>query len=183
MNELDLSTYIDKEVLDRDIMHTEIMNKIIIQIYNGWPGKIGLERVVEKVFFLAKRVQQYAKVMDKSEIETLELLAESKDCNYMNYFQNANIPDISDVYVFNTIEEFLFVFPSKKYICPCCGGISTNHQECNSGKNIDKESTEACNWKVYGLFFDMNKGIRVIIKSTFTGLPRPIKMFKPIEMK
>lgn len=72
------------------LMQSEIMNKIIVEIYNGWPGQVGLERVIEKVNWLCKKVPQYAKVMDKTELETLELFAKSRNCNYINYFQDAN---------------------------------------------------------------------------------------------
>lgn len=164
------------------LLQSEIMNKIIVEVYNGWPGKIGLERVIEKVTFLCERVPQYAKVMGKSELETLELFAKSRTCNYTNYFQNAHFPDLSEVYVFDTIEDLKAKFPSKQYQCPCCGGISTDYQQCNSGKYIDEKVKEVCNWKAYGLFGDMGKGIKVIIKSMFTDIPKPITMFKPIEL-
>lgn len=171
----------DNMALPADLMQSEIMNEIIIEIYNGWPGKIGLQRVIETVTFLCERVPQYSKVMGKTELETLELFAKSRNCSYINYFQNANFPDLSEVYVFDTIEDVKARFPSKQYQCPCCGGISTDYQECNSGKKIDKKG-KVCDWKVYGLFGDMGKGIKIIVKSMLTDFPRPIAMFKPVEL-
>ena len=69
-------------VLPAALLQSEIMNKIIVEIYNGWPGENGLQRVIEKVNFLCERVPQYAKVMGKTELETLELFAKSRNCNY-----------------------------------------------------------------------------------------------------
>lgn len=169
-------------VLPAALMQSEIMNKIIVEVYNGWSGETGLQRVENVVKFLYERVPQYAKVMSKTELETLEILAKSRNCNYTNYFQNANFPDLSDVFVFENIEELKAKFPSKKYQCPACGGISTDYQECNSGKTVDKKGKEVCDWKVYGLFGDMGKGIKVLIKDMFTEIPKPFKMFKPVEL-
>jgi hypothetical protein len=161
------------------LLQSDIMNKIIVEIYNGWPGKTGLQRVIEKVTFLCERVPQYAKIMGKTELETLELFAKSKNCNYTNYFQNVNFPDLTEVYIFDTIQDFKAKFPSKQYTCPRCAGISTDYQECNSGRAVDKK---VCNWKVYGLFGDMGEGIKVIIKSMFNEIPKPVAMFKPVEL-
>lgn len=169
-------------VLLEGFMQSGITNKIIVEVYNGWPGEIGLERVKNVVTFLCERVPQYAKVMGKTELDTLELFVKSRNCNFTNYFQNANIPDLTDVYVFDTIEDLNSKFPSKKYQCPCCGGITTDYQACNSGKTIDNKGKEACNWKIYGLFGDMGKGIKVIIKGMFTEIPKPVAMFKPVEL-
>jgi hypothetical protein len=169
-------------MLPAALMQSEIMNKIIVEVYNGWPGQTGLERVKNVVTFICDRVPQYAKVMGKSELETLELFAKSRNCNYTNYFQNANFPDLLEVFVFDTIEDLKARFPSKQYQCPCCGGISTDYQECNSGKIVDKKGKEICNWKVYGLFGDMGKGIKVIVKNMFTDIPKPVAMFKPVEL-
>lgn len=164
-------------------LKSEIMNKIIVEVYNGWPGKIGKERVTRLIAFLLQRVPQYAEVMGKTELETLEILAKSRTCNYTNFFQEANIPDLSKVLVFETVEDFKARFPSGKYQCPNCGGISTSFSTCDSGKTVDKKSKEICNWKVFGLFGDLGKGIQVIIKDKFVEVPTPIKMFKPVELE
>lgn len=169
-------------VLPAALMQSEIMNKIIVEIYNGWPGKMGLERVAEKVLFIIERVPQYAKVMGKSELETLEIMANARRINYTNWFQNAYFPDLSEVYVFDTVEDFKKQFPSGKYQCPKCKGITTDYQQCNSGVITDKRKKEVCDWKVYGLFGGLGEEIKVIIKDHFIDIPKPISMFKPVEL-
>jgi len=165
-----------------NLMQSNIMNEIIVEIYNGWPGPTGRQRVVDKVTFICERIPQYAKIMDKTELEALEILAKARTCNYVNYFQDANIPNLSDVYVFDTLDDLKARFPSKKYCCPRCEGISTDPQVCNSGIIIDKKKKQECDWKVYGLFGDLGKGIRVLVKSKSPDYPRPITIFKPIEL-
>lgn len=178
IQDLDFGTLVPPD----ELMQSDIMNAIIVEIYNGWPGPTGRQRVVDKVRFLCERVPQYAKVMGKTELETLEALAKSRNCNYTNYFQDANIPDLSDVYVFDTLEDVRVRFPSKQYVCPRCEGITTDPQECNSGVIVDKKKKEVCNWKSYGLFGTLGKGINVLVKSKSQGFPRPINIFKPIEL-
>ncbi len=163
-----------------DLLQSDIMNKIIVEIYNGWPGETGIQRVIQKVKLLSERVPEYAKAMGKTELETLELFAKSRTCNYTNWFQEANFPILSEVYIFDTIDDFKAKFPSKQYQCPNCNGISTNPQVCNSGKEI--KGKEICDWKVFGLFGDLGKGIKVIVKDLFTDIPKPTAMFKPIEL-
>jgi len=60
-----------------------------------------------------------------------------------------------------------------KYICPNCEKESTDPYEC---------SQEKCDWKVYGLFGDLGKGIKVIIKDKFLEHPVPMRIFKPVEL-
>jgi hypothetical protein len=162
------------------LLKSEIMDKIIVEIYNGWPGETGLSRVINAVNFIFDMIPQYAQVMGKSELETLELIAKARNVNYVNYFQNANFPDLMGVYVFDSNESFLSEFPSKKFLCPCCGGISTDPQKCDSGKKMSKK--EICNWKSYGLFGTLGKGIHVVFKDKFEITPKPVEIFKPIEL-
>ena len=81
----------------------------------------------------------------------------------MNYYQDCNMPKIEgdNVFVFETVDDFLKSIPSKKFICPCCKGITTNPYECNS--EIKKDN-KTCDWKVYGLF-DLGH-VTVFVKDT-----------------
>lgn len=172
----------DINVLPDGFMQSEIMNKIIVEIYNGWPGKIGLERVKDAISFISERIPQYAKVTEKSELETLEIIAKARRVCYTNWFQNAYLPDLSSVYVFDTVEGFRAQFPSGNYQCPKCKGLSTDFQECNSGVFVDKKKKVVCNWKVYGLFGGLGEEIKVVIKDQFENFPKPFSMFRPIEL-
>lgn len=87
---------------------------------------------------------------------------------YMNYYQEANQPEINSdrVQVFETVEEMLKSIGEKEFRCPACGGVSTNPYQCNSGI---EENGKVCDWKVYGLFGDLGKGILVYCKDQLRG--------------
>ncbi len=174
------ATCVDALLLLSDFNNeSEIINKIVLEVYNGWPGKTGESRVLDCLKFIEKRIPQYAKLMNMSNSLTLEVIANRRRVNYTNWFQNGYIPDLSDVMVFETVQDFKNRFPSGQSICPACESISTDFSVCNSGKKI---KGKVCDWKVYGLFGDMGKGIRVIIKDKFMEFPKPTVMFRPIEL-
>lgn len=87
---------------------------------------------------------------------------------YMNYYQDSNQPLIEGehVRVFDALEEFLSSVSDKRFRCPACGGISSNPYECNSGV---ASGGKKCDWKVSGLFGDMEKGCFVYIKDKVKG--------------
>jgi len=95
---------------------------------------------------------------------------------YMNYYQDGNQPKITgiEVKVFETVEDFQKTVANKGFRCPRCGGVSKNPQTCTIGKLMSKN--KKCDWKSYGLFGHLGKGITVYIKTN--GIPIPI--FKPI---
>jgi hypothetical protein len=86
----------------------------------------------------------------------------------MNYYQDSNQPEIKAerARVFETVTELLASIGSTGFRCPNCGGVSKSPYECTSGK---KTRGEACDWKVYGLFGHMGKGISVYVKESLKG--------------
>lgn len=121
--------------------------------------------------------QHYAKKLNISQQEVLYLWEKNRTYWALNYYQQANFPKITakDVYFFNSSNDFHKRFPSRQYICPACNSISTNMMICNSGKEIDGK---VCDWKSFGLFGCLGKGITVILKDNL----KPIQIFKPIEL-
>lgn len=95
--------------------------------------------------------------------EILTAWENNRDYWYMNYYQDANQPEIKgdNVRVFNTVDELLESIGEKKFRCPACNGISTNPYACNSGEKV---SGKTCDWKVYGLLGDLGKGAYVFVK-------------------
>jgi hypothetical protein len=57
----------------------------------------------------------------------------------------------------------------KGFRCPACGGVSKNPYACNSGLPLKGTKNGLCDWKVYGLFSDMGKGIFVYCKDKLKG--------------
>ena len=162
-------------ILPIKVKNSPIFNKIATQIYNGWPGKVWLDRIIEIAKFINSILPYYSKIYSKNYVETLRIIAEAKNVNYINWFQNANLPKFDKVKVYKNLKEFKEKHPEGKYICPSCEGTSTDPYKC---------TCEGCNWKVYGLLWDLGKGITIF----FTGnvkdnpIPVPVNIFKPVNL-
>ena len=128
-------------------------------------------------------------------MEILEAFAKKRSYSVINYYQKGNFPSLGgqNVKIFETKDDFLKAFPSKKFICPCCDGISTDPNTCNSGDLMTQEKrskkgkitqkSEICNWKSYGLFGTLGEGYGFIIKDKFIEDPIIYDIFQPIELK
>lgn len=121
-----------------------------------------------KFKWVLERAQHYA---DKLGIDRDGLLAsweEDRSYWYMNYYQDSNQPLIAGdkVRVFDTVEDFRAALGNIEFRCPACGGVSKSPYECNSGIAT---KGKVCDWKVYGLFGDMGKGVYVFCKDKLKG--------------
>lgn len=129
----DLGDQIDlKGIIPIQVVNSPIFNKIAVEIYNGWTGPTGRQRIIEKAKFIASILPAYSKMYSKNYVETLEIIAEARNVNYTNWFQNGNLPQVKDVLVYKNIEDFRKKHPEGKYICPACGGKSTNPSKCDT---------------------------------------------------
>jgi hypothetical protein len=130
-----------------------------------------------KVRFVNGISLHYAKHLNMTQQEVLHIFEENRSYWAMNYYQPANFPRISEknVIVLDDSADFLKQFPSKQYICPACEGISSKPMECTSG--IIRNNKE-CDWKSYGLFGCLGKGVTIIYRSN----PRPVTIFRPKEL-
>jgi hypothetical protein len=110
-----------------------------------------------KLAWTVARAQHYA---DRTGIAATEILNSwegSRNYWYMNYYQDANQPEIADgkVRVFNTVDAMLAAFGNHGFRCPKCDQVSKSPYEC---------SVKPCDWKVYGLFRALGNGIYVFVK-------------------
>jgi hypothetical protein len=122
-----------------------------------------------KFKWIIDRAKHFGEKLGLNWEDILNSWEEDRDYWYMNYYQECNQPEIKGdkVRVFDTVEDMLKAIGEKKFRCPACGGISTNPYECNSGLEMSKG--KKCDWKVYGLFRDMGKGIFVYCKDKLRG--------------
>ena len=81
-----------------------------------------------------------------------------------------------DIIIVEDGKGFVAKFPSKKFLCPMCGGISTDPNTCNSGDEM--APGKVCDWKSWGLFGTMGKGVYVCVKKPFAVF----EIFKPVEL-
>lgn len=135
---------------------------------DSWSGKTGEERAERLEKYLREKLQEYSNALNIPQEEILNAWERDRDYSAINYYQEANQPSINagDVKVFDSVEDMLQAIGEKQFRCPACDGISTNPYKCDSGKTVDKKT---CDWKVYGLFGDLGKGIHVFCKDKMRG--------------
>lgn len=88
---------------------------------------------------------------------------------YMNFYQESNFPEIKTgkVKVFDTCEDLAASIGNAGFRCPLCEGVSKSPYECDTGlkvKSIKGKGDTVCDWKVYGLFGHLGKGIAVFVR-------------------
>lgn len=125
-------------------------------------------RYCDKFKWIVNRAKNYGEKLDLNWEDILNSWEEDRSYWYMNYYQEANQPEINSerVRVFETIEELHKSIGDRGFRCPSCGGISKNPYKCNSGLKVRGKT---CDWKVYGLFGDLGKGIFVYVKEKLAG--------------
>jgi hypothetical protein len=126
-----------------------------------------------KMAWTVERVKHYAEKLSLDPAALLDQWESKRRYWYMNYYQDANQPriDAANVRVFETVEDCTVALGRQGFRCPACGGVSKSPHACDSGLQIEREGskTEICNWKVYGLFADLGKGVYVFVKQELRG--------------
>ena len=147
----------------------------------SWSGNMGEKRADEVEKFVRELLKDYSTTLGFSEDEILTKLEERRDYTTVNYYQRANFPLLKDVNVYKTIEQLRSKFPSHKFVCPNCGGISTNPVTCNSGTLMD--NGKPCDWKAWGLFRTLGKGHLFVVTDDFLANPTIHEIFMPLELQ
>ena len=146
-----------------------IIEQLKAEALKSWNGKTGEERSEQLEKYLRAKLQEYSEALGVPQDEILQAWEQKRKYSAINYYQESNQPSIKGgkVKVFETVSDLLQAIGEKKFRCPACGGISSNPYACNSGEMMSKG--KICDWKVYGLFGDMGKGIHVFVKEKMTG--------------
>lgn len=156
----------------------DIIAKLADEARSEWKGQIGESRAVELTAFLAKMLANYSQVLGLSEDEIMAAIEARRDYSAVNFYQEAKFPKLDDVTLFESAEEVRDRYSSGKYRCPSCSGVSTDPYVCNAAPAAGKEQ---CDWKSYGLFGTLGKGLRVVVRSTFLEHPVVHELFMPLE--
>jgi len=146
--------------------------EIIEQARSTWSGETGDKRAESVKQVLDTRLENYSKNTGFSKGEILIAFEKMRTINTVNFYQESKFPLFENVVVFDNLEDFKKAYPSGKSYCPKCSQESDSFYECSQDK---------CDWKSYGFFGNLGKGIEVIIKSKFLEHPVPENIFKPIE--
>lgn len=135
----------------------------------------GMHDYRSKLAWIVARARHYAEKTGLAAEDILDAWEDRRDYWYMNYYQECNQPALSDdsVRVFDTLEDLRDSIGGAGFRCPLCGGVSRSPYECDSGNRVDGKP---CDWKVYGLFRDLGKGVSVYVKEKLAGE----RMFMPV---
>ena len=127
----------------------------------GEPGfKYCTHKYCDKFKWVVDRAKHYAEKTGLPWESILDSWEEHRNYWYMNYYQEANQPEIkgNKVRVFDTVQAFREAVKDHRFRCPRCGGISSDPYECNAGR---------CDWKTYGLL--PGGGVHVFCKDAMIG--------------
>lgn len=148
----------------------------------SWHGAVGESRAVDLEKFLRDMLANYSGVLGIPQADLLAAFEKRRSYSAINYYQLANFPSLGDVTLLKDLAEFKQRYPSGRYICPLCGGESTDAYECNTGRNVGHgDEEQICNWKAHGLFGTAGKGMRIVLLDGFLGNPKVHEIFMPLE--
>lgn len=162
----------------------QIIEKLKQEARDSWKGEVGEERAEELESFLKTKLKNYSEKTGVSELEILKGWEEQRTYSAINFYQEANQPEIKTdkVIIAESSEDFFKKFPSRKWICPNCKGISKDPFMCDSGVKLKlingSNKKEICNWKAGGLFGTMGNGVHVFLKDKL----KLVGIFKPLEL-
>lgn len=159
----------------------EIIEQLKDKARATWSGQTGEERAERLEAFLRKMLPQYAEKLGLTPEEVLRALEGKRDYCCVNYYQEANFPNLDGVRVFETQAELKAAVPSMKFRCSSCNELSSNPYRCNTGAK--RKDGSVCDWKSYGLFGTLGKGFRFTIREGFLENPRVDDIFMPVEFE
>lgn len=138
--------------------------------------KCCFHKYCDKFKWIIDRAKMYGEKLGVPWEDILDSWEADRNYWYMNYYQECNQPKIesSSVHMFDTVDDLRKAIGTDGFRCPCCGGVSKSPYICDSG--VVRNDGSVCDWKVYGLFGDLGKGVFVYCKDKLRGE----KMFMPI---
>lgn len=134
--------------LEEAVIHDETKS-------SGWHDYRG------KLSWIVERAEHYAEKLGTDAIAVMDAWESARDYWYMNYYQESKQPLISDqVRVFASADEAQAAFDNKGFRCPRCAKIGKSPYECQGPD---------CDWKAYGLFGTLGKGLHVVLRDRMLG--------------
>lgn len=147
-----------------EITECEGYKKLLAAVEDDERRSPGFHDYRGKLAWVLAQVQHYAQVTGLEASVILDACEKRRNYWYMNFYQESRLPrlDGKRVKIFATQAELQAAVGTQGFRCPRCGGVSTSHEECNSGLKIGKN--EVCDWKTYGLFGTLGQGVFVFVK-------------------
>ncbi len=137
------------------------------------------DRFEGKLIWIDEMITYYSDFLGKTKQEVLQAFEDDRSYWSANYYQESNQPKLDkSINVYENQDDLIAdIQPKEGFICPACGKVSKDYQECDSGDK-DKDG-KVCNWKAYGLFGTLGKGYRILLKDTFLEDPCIHDIFMP----
>lgn len=111
-----------------------------------------------KLNWIINRARCYSAITGLAVNDIIDSWEEDRDYWYMNYYQDSNQPILPDqLYLFQTMQEMRDALGTE-FECPNCGKTITSPIEC-----------PCCEWKSYGLFGTIGKGMYVFCIEKLKG--------------
>jgi len=149
----------------------------------SWAGETGEQRAKALEEFLSKKLAHYSAHLGFSKEEILAAWEEKRSYSAINFYQESKFPSLDGVRVFENADELKKLLPSKKFRCPACSGESKDPYVCDTGLPMDK-SGKKCDWKAFGLFGTLGKGLRFTFKDSFLENGGIIdSIFMPVDLE
>lgn len=165
-----------------EIANSEGYKKLLASVEHDNKQSPGFHDYNAKVAWALDRAKHYAEKTGLSQVDILNSWEKQRSYWYMSFYQDAELPLIEgdSVKVFDTVEDLHKSVAGFGFRCPACNGASRDAYACDSGilKQVfaGKKEKKVCDWKVYGLFRDLGKGVYLFVKSKMRGQ----RVFKPI---
>lgn len=158
----------------------ETIEKLKEEARDSWPGGEGDRRAAELESFVRTMLAEYSAALGVSQDDLLKAIESRRRYFCCNFYQRSNWPSLENVRIFANLKELqASLGPPVKFRCPACNEASTSPYECNSGAKLSDGKT--CDWKSWGLFGTMGKGLRIAIRAGFLDHPKVEEIFMPIN--
>lgn len=144
-------------------------------------GNASLTQVDALRAFLLERITHYADVLHFHRLDILEALERSRQINVVNFYQDRTLPHLNanHVYVLRNMEHYRQIVGITGFRCPACGGINlTDPYNCTQWTGH-----KYCDWKSYGFFGTMGKGLRLLLRDQFLENPCVEEIFMPVALE
>lgn len=128
----------------------------------------------EKLSWVLDRASHYSEKLGIDASEILNSWEKQRDYWFINFYHDGNQPLLTSerIRVFENSDDLYRSIGKEGFRCPLCNGNSKSPYECDSGivvENLKGEKNKPCDWKVYGLFKDLGKGVFIYVKSEIRG--------------
>lgn len=160
-----------------EITECEGYKKLLASVEKDETRRPGDHDYRGKLAWVLERAKHYAEITGLEASDILDAWEKERGYWYMNYYQDSQQPPLTnkDVRIFDAQIDFENSVGKAGFRCPMCEGISRSPYECTSGKEMRKGVI--CDWKSYGLFTTLDKGVFVFFKDAMRGQ----NIFMPIE--